>query len=368
MGQKRHRADQIIAKLPEAEIELAKGQTTPAVVRRLRISEQTYYRWREEYGGLRVDKARRPVVGLVALGCTLGLGLLLGWTAPAAADVMPPSILASNNLLIHSNEQHDVGELTKRYPLRSVLDRDPHTAWCYEPVPRVAPRTPEIVFELPAGLVADEIRLVNGYAKSEALYRANQRVRTLRIVFSNGEEQRASLAERAEIQRVALERPASSLLRIVLAEVWPGEKYKDLCLSEVDLLAEGRSLIPRPPWIEIPGGHYPAQPLVDASGKTVFSPGLEGSSRILFSNAGTHVAFGTSEMGQISLDTSSRLFGIAIVETRSGRARGYLAGTIARPIRWHPGDRSLDCEVYDIPAERWVPETVPLAGPPRPAD
>ncbi len=59
MGRKRHTAEQIIAKLREAEIELAKGQTTVDVVRKLGITEQTYYRWRKEYGGLRVDQARR---------------------------------------------------------------------------------------------------------------------------------------------------------------------------------------------------------------------------------------------------------------------------------------------------------------------
>jgi len=59
MAKKRHDAAQIIAKLREAEIELAKGQTTVDVVRKLGITEQTYYRWRKEYGGLRVDQARR---------------------------------------------------------------------------------------------------------------------------------------------------------------------------------------------------------------------------------------------------------------------------------------------------------------------
>ncbi len=59
MGRRRHTAEQIIAKLREAEIELAKGLTTGDVVRKLGITEQTYYRWRKEYGGLRVDQARR---------------------------------------------------------------------------------------------------------------------------------------------------------------------------------------------------------------------------------------------------------------------------------------------------------------------
>ncbi len=59
MGRKRHAAEQIIAKLRAAEVGLAKGQALAEVVRKLEISEQTYYRWRKEYGGLRVDQAKR---------------------------------------------------------------------------------------------------------------------------------------------------------------------------------------------------------------------------------------------------------------------------------------------------------------------
>ena len=59
MGRKRHTAEQIIAKLREAEGALAKGQGLAWGVRKLEISEQTYSRWRKEYGGLRVDQAKR---------------------------------------------------------------------------------------------------------------------------------------------------------------------------------------------------------------------------------------------------------------------------------------------------------------------
>jgi transposase-like protein len=59
MPKKRFSPEQIIAKLREAEVELAKGQKTGPVCRKLAISEQTYYRWRREYGGLRVDQAKR---------------------------------------------------------------------------------------------------------------------------------------------------------------------------------------------------------------------------------------------------------------------------------------------------------------------
>ncbi len=59
MPRKRHTPEQVIRKLREAEVELAKGQTTPDVARKLGITEQTYYRWRKEYGGLRLDQPKR---------------------------------------------------------------------------------------------------------------------------------------------------------------------------------------------------------------------------------------------------------------------------------------------------------------------
>jgi len=46
-------------KLREAEVETGRGMTVAEVVRKLGITEQTYYRWRREYGGLRLDQAKR---------------------------------------------------------------------------------------------------------------------------------------------------------------------------------------------------------------------------------------------------------------------------------------------------------------------
>ncbi len=59
MPRKRHAAEQVIGKLREAEVSLSGGQTVPAVCRTLGVSEQTYYRWRKEYGGLKIEQARR---------------------------------------------------------------------------------------------------------------------------------------------------------------------------------------------------------------------------------------------------------------------------------------------------------------------
>ncbi len=59
MPNKRHTVEQIIGMIREAEVQIAQGATIAEVCRSLGVSEQTYYRWRKEYGGLKLDQARR---------------------------------------------------------------------------------------------------------------------------------------------------------------------------------------------------------------------------------------------------------------------------------------------------------------------
>ncbi len=56
---KRHTAEQIIPKLRQAEADLAQGLTIGQVCQKLGISEQTFHRWRHQYGGLKADEAKR---------------------------------------------------------------------------------------------------------------------------------------------------------------------------------------------------------------------------------------------------------------------------------------------------------------------
>ena len=58
MGRKRHTPEQIITALREAEVGLARGKSVKPISRELGITEQTY-RWRREYGGMKVSQARR---------------------------------------------------------------------------------------------------------------------------------------------------------------------------------------------------------------------------------------------------------------------------------------------------------------------
>ena len=59
MGAKRFKPEEIISKLREAEVLLAEGISVGEVVRRLGVTQVTYYRWRKEYGGMKIDQAKR---------------------------------------------------------------------------------------------------------------------------------------------------------------------------------------------------------------------------------------------------------------------------------------------------------------------
>ena len=59
MSRKRYAPEQIISMLREAKVALSQGQTVGQVCRVLGVSEQSYYRWRREYGGLKIDQAKR---------------------------------------------------------------------------------------------------------------------------------------------------------------------------------------------------------------------------------------------------------------------------------------------------------------------
>ena len=59
MPKKRHTAEEIISKLREADVLLAQGRKVADVAKALAVTEVTYYRWRQEYGGMKVSQAKR---------------------------------------------------------------------------------------------------------------------------------------------------------------------------------------------------------------------------------------------------------------------------------------------------------------------
>ncbi len=59
MARKRHRAEEIVAKLRQVDVLTAQGQSVADAIRSIGVTEVTYYRWRQEFGGLKSDQVKR---------------------------------------------------------------------------------------------------------------------------------------------------------------------------------------------------------------------------------------------------------------------------------------------------------------------
>ena len=59
MPRERHKPEEIVAKLRQVDVLVSQGQTVADAVRSIGVTEVTYYRWRQEYGGLKADQVRR---------------------------------------------------------------------------------------------------------------------------------------------------------------------------------------------------------------------------------------------------------------------------------------------------------------------
>jgi putative transposase len=59
MANKRYKPEQVVTLLRQIEVELANGKSTPQACKEAEITVQTYYRWRKEFGGLKLDQAKR---------------------------------------------------------------------------------------------------------------------------------------------------------------------------------------------------------------------------------------------------------------------------------------------------------------------
>ncbi|CAO4149451.1 IS3 family transposase ISMex5 [Methylorubrum aminovorans] len=59
MGTKRHKPEDVVAKLRQVDVLVSQGQSVAEAIRSIGVTEVTYYRWRKEYGGLKSDQVRR---------------------------------------------------------------------------------------------------------------------------------------------------------------------------------------------------------------------------------------------------------------------------------------------------------------------
>ena len=128
---KKELAEQIIPKLREVEVEVGRGKTVLEAVKKIGVTEQTYYRWKKKFGGLRIDQAKR-LKDLVsrrlkpASDRRMNSGRLHGALRPTGFLAATPQKEACHGECIEDGDYRGDPFLTIG---RTVLPRDRETAW-----------------------------------------------------------------------------------------------------------------------------------------------------------------------------------------------------------------------------------------------
>jgi len=92
-----------------------------------------------------------------------------------------------------------------------------------------------VQFGFDAPKTVKALKIIAGYPKTPAVFQANNRVKKIMIVFSDGESQTATLADQKDFQRVLFDRDKPTrFVKLVIMEVYKGAKYDDTCISEIE--------------------------------------------------------------------------------------------------------------------------------------
>lgn len=145
----------------------------------------------------------------------------------ARASYRSAANITVSSQLIENNRPSDA------YQARHLVDGKDSTCWA-EGVE--GPGTAEWIqfgFDTPKMLKA--LKIIAGYTKTPAVYQANNRVKKLMLVFSDGESQTVNLADQYGFQRILIDRDKPTrFVKLVIMEVYKGSRYDDTCISEIE--------------------------------------------------------------------------------------------------------------------------------------
>jgi len=153
--------------------------------------------------------------------------------APAKAFYKQPPLFSTapsdsaSSQLIENNRPSDA------YRAEHLSDGKDSTCWAEGAEGPGIGEWVQFGFDTPKPVKA--LKIIAGYPKTPAVFQANNRVKKVMIVFSDGESQTATLADQKEFQRVLIDRDKPTrFVKLVIMEVYKGTKYDDTCVSEVE--------------------------------------------------------------------------------------------------------------------------------------
>lgn len=121
----------------------------------------------------------------------------------------------------------------QKYPIANIFDNNLNTAWVKGKLGDGIGEWINVGFEPESTL--SQIKIINGYAKSKEIYMANNRVKKVMLIFSDGKSQEFVLKDNIlDYQTIKLTKPIKTdSVRITIEEIYKGTKYNDTCISEI---------------------------------------------------------------------------------------------------------------------------------------
>lgn len=176
-------------------------------------------------------RTRTPAAALV-------LFVALAWTAPALAEKPTERRLHPGAADASSFLWNDWNRFQENYHPLYVLDDDPKTAWVEGAKNAGEGEWIRLGFTPMEGATQVRLRIRNGYQKSKTLFQANARLKAVTFeLHPSGAKQTVTLKDAQGWQEVILKQPAgrAEAVRVTVDSVYPGRKYTDLCLSDVQV-------------------------------------------------------------------------------------------------------------------------------------
>lgn len=172
------------------------------------------------------------------------------------ADPSNPQASRGNITIVSS--EFGEGQTIKKYPVSNAIDEDPQTAWVFEENATSFKAVKGLLFVFKSEVAIDGISLINGYAKSETLYKLNNAIKTFKIVLPNHHEYNYTCNETTNFQNFKFPKQNVRWMILIVTEERKGKKYNDLCISEISPTMNNEKLIYEQPkyLISNNGGEY----------------------------------------------------------------------------------------------------------------
>ena len=151
----------------------------------------------------------------------------------AFSDPSNPKAQRGKITFLSSEMWTDAVDGIKRYPVRNLVDNNPLTAWVFEPKFSSQKKTIGMAMKFSESIDLDGISIINGYAKSESLYKANNAIELFELILSSGQRLQFECLESLKPQNFNFKKQKLDWIILIVKKVRRGTRYDDLCISEL---------------------------------------------------------------------------------------------------------------------------------------